>query len=68
MPREKEGFREQLARLSEKYPGREMISLPEACEITGCYRRTLLQDKTFPRKKMGNVYKIPVVQLARWMC
>lgn len=68
MPREKEGFREQLQRLTEMYPGREMISLPEACKVTGCYRRTLLQDKTFPRKKMGNIYKIPLVALARWMC
>ena len=67
MPREKEGFREQLARLTEKFPDREMITLPEACEVTGCYRQTLLRDKSFPRKKMGAVYRIPLVQLARWL-
>ena len=68
MPREKEVFREQLARLSERYPGREMISLADACQVTGLYRRTLLKDKTFPRKKLGQVYRIPLVDLARWMC
>lgn len=68
MPREKEGFREQLARLSEKYPGREMISIQEASEVTGYHRRTLLKDKSFPRKMIGNKYSIPLVQLARWMC
>ena len=45
-----------------------MISLADACQVTGLYRRTLLKDKTFPRKKLGQVYRIPLVDLARWMC
>ena len=68
MPREKEGFREQLARLDEKFPGRECISLKESCTLLDCYRTTLLEDKTFPRKKMGSKYAIPLVSLARWLC
>lgn len=68
MPREKEGFREQLQRLTELYPGREMITIQEASDLTGYHRRTLLKDKSFPRKMIGNRYSIPLVQLARWMC
>ena len=37
MAREKEGFREQLARLDEKFPGRECITLQEACDLLGFY-------------------------------
>ena len=68
MAREKEGFREQLARLDEKFPGRECITLQEACDLLGFYRRTLLNDKTFPRKMIGTAYAIPMVGLARWLC
>lgn len=75
MPREKEGFREQLARLDELYPGREAISIQEASALLGLYRRTLLEDESFPAKKIGaprssrgGKYVVPKVPLARWMC
>ena len=68
MAREKEGFREQLARLDAKFPGRECITRQEACALLGFYRRTLLNPKTFPRKMIGTAYAIPLVGLARWLC
>lgn len=68
MPREKEGFREQLARLTEQFPGVEMIPLAKACEVAGCSRKSLLHDATFPRKLLGGKYKVPLVGLARWLC
>ena len=71
VPKEKEGFREQLERLCELFPERETISMPEACKVVGLCRDTLLQDKTFPAKKPGNRRNgkivVPLVALARWM-
>lgn len=71
MPREKEGFREQLARLSEKYPGVEAIDLKEVSMLVGRQRRTLVNDKTFPAKKVGkgktSKYMVSLVSLARWL-
>ena len=71
MPREKEGYRDQLERLSTRFPGRETIYIKEACEVIGLSRETLLLDKTFPAKKPGDKKDgrivIPLVALARWM-
>lgn len=71
VPKEKEGFREQLERLCELFPERETISMPEACKVVGLCRDTLLQDKTFPAKKPGNRRNgkivVPLVALARWL-
>ena len=67
--REPPGFREQLGHLAERYPGKEVLTLLEVCEIIGCHRRTLLSDKSFPAKRIGNKgkYYVPIVGLARWM-
>ena len=73
MPREKEGFREQLARLDEQFPGREAINIQEAIQLTGLDRRTLLSDQDFPARKMGSKastggkYMIPKVAFAKWL-
>lgn len=75
MPREKEGFREQLARLDELFPGKEVLSMNEVCAMLRTDRRTILRDKTFPAKKIGGTggkefdgrYAVPKVGLARWM-
>lgn len=73
MPREKEGFRDQLQALIERFPGREMIDLKEAAELVGCCTRTLREDKSFPVIKIGNPRghgpcRVSLVALARWMC
>ncbi len=70
MPREKEGFRDQLQRLMERYPGREVIYIQEAATLLGVCVRTLREDKTFPQKKTGGrtgKVLVPLVGLARWM-
>ena len=74
MPREKEGFRDQLVRLDELFPGRETLKLDEVAKLVGLDRRTLLKDKAFPAKKLGEnlrelggVYIVPKVALARWL-
>lgn len=68
MPREKEGYREQLARLDEKFPGREVLTLAEAQALLGdVYRTTILGDETFPVKKLSGKWIVPMVALARWL-
>lgn len=73
MAREKEGFRDQLQALMERFPGREMIDLKEAAALIGCCTRTLREDKSFPVIKLGSPKgngpcRVSLVQLARWMC
>lgn len=67
MPRESEGFRDQLERLDRRFGGREVISIKEACELLDCCRETLLRDKTFPIKMCRRRYLVTLVALARWM-
>lgn len=72
MPREKEGYRDVLERLLERFPGRETISIAEASAYLGVWRGTLLSDGAFPAKRVGgNKHSgriiIPLPLLARWM-
>lgn len=75
MPREREGFREQLARLDERYPGREMLTIDEAAELVDIGRRFITEIDGFPLLRVGctkkgsrGKYRVPKVGLARWMC
>lgn len=72
MPREMEGYHEQLVRLSERFPDREAISIKECCDALPLDRRTILADKTFPAKRVSDKatgkYIIPLAPLARWLC
>lgn len=69
MPREPDGYRQQLERLVELYPDKEVLTIQEVCKMLRCHRQTLLADKTFPVKRIGNKgkYYIPVAGLAWWM-
>lgn len=67
MPREREGFMDQYRALTDRFGGREVITLNESCELLGLDRRALLDSKDFPAKKVGKKYIIPLVSLARWM-
>lgn len=67
MPREKEDFRENLARLSERFPGREAITVSETAALLGRCTRTVLTDKTIPKVKISREYIVPIVGLARWL-
>ena len=44
-----------------------LISLRQAAEYCGKDTRTLLADKTFPRKQNGKQYDVSIVRLARWL-
>lgn len=70
MAREKIDFRDNLERLSERFPGKELIPLKEVSEFLGCDARTLLSDESLPRRSFGQkrkTYFVPIVGLARWL-
>lgn len=69
MAREPDGYRQQLEHLAERYPGKEVLTIQEVTKMLGCHRQTLLADKTFPAKRIGEKgkYLIPIVGLARWL-
>lgn len=67
--REPDGYRQQLEHLAEVFPEKEVLTIQEVCILLGCHRQTILADKTFPAKRIGNKgkYYIPIVKLAWWM-
>jgi len=67
--REPDGYQDQLERLTELFPGKEVLSMQEVSKMLRCQARTLLIDKSFPAKRIGKrgKYCIPIVGLARWM-
>lgn len=67
MSREKEDFRETLARLGERFPGREAITISETAALLGRCARTLRSDKTLPKVKVSREWLVPLVGLARWL-
>lgn len=67
MAREKQDFRENLDRLIQRFPDREMIEVKEAAVIVGCDYRTLIRDQAFPTRQLGTRYLVPLVGMARWM-
>lgn len=67
MPREREDFRDQLQALRERYEGQEVLTMEQSEKLLSVDRMALLSDKTFPVKKVGRRYIIPIVPLARWM-
>lgn len=67
MSREIEGYRDNLARLAERFPEREAISISEAAQIIGVDYRVLSADRSFPARKVGRRTIVPIAGLARWM-
>ena len=61
------GYKENLEELREVFGSEAMIPIGRAAEYLGTDRRTLLHDKTFPVRKIGDQYRVPVVNLARWL-
>ena len=58
----------QIEEIYEKIPGRPaLISLTTAARIVGRRKEFLLADGTFPVKRMGRRWLVPVVALARWI-
>lgn len=65
MAREKEGYRDNLELLNNRYPNHDMLIMSEVMEVTGfSSRNTVL--KYLGEKFVGN--RISKTNLARWMC
>lgn len=67
MAREKELFRDNLGRLDEAFPGRELISLREAAAYVGITYKVAWADKRFPKKPVGQRLYVPKAQLASYL-
>lgn len=70
---EKQGYRENLELLLEKFPGKMAISVKEASDLLGRSESTVRdamkrKRDPLPFKKLGGSVIIPIAQLARWMC
>lgn len=70
---EKQGYREALELLLDKFPERTAISVKEASVILGRSESSVRdamkrRRDPLPFKKLGGSVIIPISQLARWMC
>lgn len=67
MPREKETYRDNLEELRARFPGREVISVPEAAGYLGVTKERIFGDETFPRRTLGKQTSVVLVNFARWL-
>ena len=65
--REKETYREHLTEIRERFGEAELLPLRDVAKYLGVDVRSLMQDHTFPVKKLGALYKVSAVNLARWL-
>lgn len=70
---EKQGYREALGFLSDKFPDKVAISIKEAAQALNTGESTIRdaikrRRDPFPAKKVGGRIVIPITQLARWLC
>ena len=65
---ERQGFYENRAELAEAFGAKaRLVPLNQVAAYLGVDRRTLLADRSFPVRKVGNQYIVPLVNLARWL-
>ena len=65
MAREKDGYRENLELLNNRFPQHDLLSMEQAMQVIGCTDRRTLQKhlgKYLVNKRISKVY------LARYMC
>lgn len=65
MAREKEGYRENLELLNERFPNVDMLDMGQVMLVIGCTDRRTLRRK-IPKNWVGN--RLSKVFLARYMC
>lgn len=65
MAREKEGYRENLELLNERFPGEDMLNMTQVMQVIGCTDRRTMRKK-IPKNWVGN--RLSKVYLARYMC
>lgn len=65
--REKETFRSHLSVIRELFGDAELLSLSKVEKYLGINHRTLMRDETFPKHRVGKVWKVSAINLARWL-
>ncbi len=65
--RTKEDYYDNLARITERFKGTELIPLREAADFLGVDPRSLQDCRDFPLKKVCRRYYVASVAFARWM-
>lgn len=65
MAREKEGYRENLEILNNRFPDHDMLTMEELMQVTG-YKSINTVRKYFGKVLVNK--RISKVALARWMC
>ncbi len=70
---EKEGYRDALAFLIERFPDKGFLTVNEAAEFLGAHLTTVYdairrKKNPLPAKKVCGKIVIPIPALARWMC
>lgn len=66
MAREKEGYRDNLELLNNRFPDHDMLTMTEVMQVIGCADRRTLRRKTGERNWINN--RLSKVFLARYMC
>lgn len=74
MAREKQGYRESIARIDTLFPGRLSLTVAECAQAVGCSAKTIrneiaarrLQARDVGAGKKNNSYRVNVETLARW--
>ena len=66
--REKEGYRDQLTYLRQRFDGRELVSVAEAADVSGCSQASIRNSKKLKKVKVGRFIRVPIVALAWWLC
>ena len=64
MPREKEGYRDNIEQLNRLYPSHEALKLEEVAQVMNCSEKTV-------RRNLGHLMvnrRIMKTALARYMC
>ena len=70
---EKEGYRDALAFLIDRFPDKGFLTVNEAAEFLGAHLTTVYdairrKKNPLPSKKVCGKIVIPIPALARWMC
>ena len=70
---EKEGYRDALAFLIDRFPDKGFLTVNEAADFLGAHLTTVYdairrKKNPLPSKKLCGKIVIPIPALARWMC
>lgn len=60
-------FEENLKKIYETFGREQLIPVKKVADYLGVYDRSLLEDKSFPTKKIMSRHYVGAVALARWL-